>query len=220
VTLTERIDELLKFRSVDPLYGAFLARQLVRASFEEKLQALESVLPLPPAIERKVRLDEMAPGPLQLQVLQPSLIKAGLLIVTPDGGMRRVVEDAGADYWAEEVEPPPPTVAEMLKMLFESGLATPEAVFVQPKWVAGGVAALESDFHKYVRARDLVKNEGLILRHLLRLTILTGEFFAHGDDPDYEQIGELATRVCRSVDERYTDRFLESEREARSLAPV
>ena len=53
VTLDDRIRKLLDFRSVDPLYGAFLAEQLARGSFEEKIQALESVLPLPPAIERR-----------------------------------------------------------------------------------------------------------------------------------------------------------------------
>ncbi|MCH9053960.1 MAG: PAS-domain containing protein, partial [Proteobacteria bacterium] len=65
VTLNDNIHELLTFRSVDTLYGAFLSRQLVRSSFEEKIQALESVLQLPPAIERLLRLPELEPGPMQ-----------------------------------------------------------------------------------------------------------------------------------------------------------
>jgi hypothetical protein len=94
-------------------------------------------------------------------------------------------------------------------------------VFVQPKWVAGGIFEHDGDFYKFVRARNLVKNEGLIIRHLLRLIILTDEFLAQSDgDPDYERIGELATQVCKNVDERYTDRFLASEAEARKLAAI
>ena len=92
---------------------------------------------------------------------------------------------------------------------------------VQPKWVVGGVFEFECDFYKYVRARDLTKNEGLVLRHLLRLVILAGEFLERsGGDPEYERIGELTTRVCQQVDLRYTDRFLASEQEAQKLAEL
>jgi hypothetical protein len=78
---------------------------------------------------------------------------------------------------------------------------------------------MDGEFYKYARARNLVKNEGLILRHLLRLVILAGEFLTRSDgDPDYERIGELATQICQQVDPRYTDRFLEAEEQAKQLA--
>jgi hypothetical protein len=113
------------------------------------------------------------------------------------------------------------TFPEMLKALFDAKLSTPELIWVQPKWVAGGVSEHAGDFYKFIRARDLAKNEGLILRHLLRLVILTGEFRERSDgDPDYEQIGEQATRVCQQVDPRYTDRFLQAEAESRKLVAV
>ncbi|MGB2987289.1 MAG: DEAD/DEAH box helicase [Phycisphaerae bacterium] len=222
VTLRDNIHGLLNFRSIDPLYGAFLVKQLVHGSFEEKVQALESVLPVPPAIERQVRLPELEPGPLQTQELEPRLIQMGLVTAHPGGGIATVVEDEGDDYWAEEDDTQRPlSLPEMLKALFDAKLKTPEDVFVQPKWVAGGVFEFECDFHKFIRARDLAKNEGLILRHLLRFIILAGEFLAQSDgDPDYERIGELATQVCTQVDLRYTDRFLTSEAEARKLAEL
>ena len=75
----------------------------------------------------------------------------------------------------EEIEEPP-TFPEMLKMVFEAKLASPEFVLVQPKWIAGGIYETADDFHKYTRNHDLLKNEGIILRHLLRLVILAGEF--------------------------------------------
>jgi superfamily II DNA/RNA helicase len=222
VTLHDTIYDLLAYRSIDPLYGEFLRNQLVHADYDEKLQALDSVLLVPPAIERTVRLPAKPPGPMQTNVLQPMLIQMGVAVTHADGGVALPkAEDEGEDYWEPDEEPRPLTLPEMLKALFDAKLASPEAIPIQPKWAAGGVFELNEDFYKFIRARDLAKNEGLLLRHLLRLVILTGEFLTRsGGDPDYERIGELATRVCRGVDPRYTDRFLEAEAEARKLVQV
>ncbi len=223
VTLNPGIYDLLVHRSVDPLYGAFLTEQLRRADFSEKLQALESVLSVPPAIQNAVRLPyELTPGPLQIESLQPTLLQMGVALLSEEGKLIPPPnEDEGEDYWEEKREPRPLSLPEMLKALFDARLETPEDVMIQPKWIGGGVFDQECDFYKFVRARDLVKNEGLVLRYLLRLVILAGEFLDRsGGDPDFERIGELATRVCRQVDERYTDRFLAAEAEARELARV
>jgi hypothetical protein len=217
VTLHDTIRGLLIFRSVDPLYGAFLADQLARGSYEEKLQALESVLTIPSAMERLVRLPEMPPGPLQSQSLLPTLLQMGIVMTHPEWGVVKVADDESVEA-DREGRPRAMTFPEMLKALFDAKLSTPESIWVQPKWVAGGVSEHAGDFYKFIRARDLAKNEGLILRHLLRLVILTGEFRERSEgDPDYERIGEQATRVCQQVDPRYTDRFLQAEAEARKL---
>ncbi len=222
VTLNDTIYDLLAYRSIDPLYGEFLRGLLVHADFDEKLQALDSVLLVPPAIGRSVRLHDKPPGPLQNNVLQPMLVQMGVAITHADGGVVLPKnEDEGEDYWEEEEEQRPLSLPEMLKALFDARLATPEDIAVQPKWAAGGLFEVEGDFYKFIRSRDLAKNEGLILRHLLRLAILSGEFLLRSDgDPDYERIGELATQVCRGVDPRYTDRFLEADAEARKLGPA
>lgn len=208
VTLNESIHRLLTFRSVDPLYGAFLAEQLAHGGDAEKLLALESVLELPPRIVRRVPIpDDLPPGPLQSQVLEPLMVQMGVVIARVDG-----VEDEEDDFdpWAteEELNQRPPTFPEMLKIAFDARLAGPEPVPVQPKWIAGDVQRLDGEFFKFVRARELVKQEGLVLRHLLRLVILAGEFFLWTEDPAYQQIGEQATRACQRVDRHYTDRFL------------
>ncbi len=221
VSLHETINELSGFRSIDPLYGVFLARKLVRASFAEKVQALESVLQIPFAIERKVKLPDMEKGPLQSHEVEPELITLGLATLHPEGGLLAVSEDEGKDYWEDDENERPLTFPEMLKVLFDAKLKTPEPVPIQATWVAGAVFEIDCDFYKFVRERDLTKNEGIILRHLLRLIILALEFLNHSDgDPDYQAIGELATRVCRNVDSRYTDRFLASESEMSKLAPI
>ncbi|MHC4698385.1 MAG: DEAD/DEAH box helicase [Planctomycetota bacterium] len=220
VTLDESINDLEVFRSIDPLYGAFLVKQLARSSFEEKLQALDSVLPISPAIVRQVRLpEELEPGPHQINELAPKLLTMGIALPHPDGGLAMPQDQAGPDYWDND-SPPQMTFPDMLKALFDARLSTPEAIEVQPKWTAGGIIELQCDFYKFVRNRNLVKNEGLILRHLLRLVILAGEFLLRSDgDPEYEQIGELATKACKLVDPRYTDRFL-AEADAKKAIPL
>lgn len=216
VTLDESIQKLLNFRSIDPLFGAFLAEQLVYGNFDEKLLALEAVLELPPAILRKIPIPEELPkGPLQENVLEPLMIQMGVVIAQPSRAEDE--EKKPYDPWAEEEEPPP-TFPEMLKIAFEAKLAAPEPALVQSKWVAGGAFELDCEFFKFVRSRNLIKQEGLVLRHLLRLVILTGEFLTLTEDPDYQRAGELATQCCRRVDERYTDRFLaEAEGMRRSM---
>ena len=222
VTLHGHITELLTFRSVDPIYGVFLARQLARATFVEKMLALESLLPVPRAIERQVRPPDIEPGPFQTGELEPLLLQMGIALPHPDGGLRLPQQESAPDYLADDRDLAPPiTFPEMLKALFDSKLATPELIFVQPKWVCGGIVELECEFYKFVRARDLAKNEGVILRHLLRLVILAGEFLElSGSDPDYQRIGELATRACQRVDPRYTDRFLAEAQAETRTAPA
>ena len=217
VTLDESIYRLLNYRSVDPPFGDFLAGQLGYASFEEKLLALEAVLEVPPVILRHVRIpDELPKGPLQEQVLEPLLTALGVKLSRPEPeeepGPRRWV-----DKWEEEDEERPPTFPEMLKLAFEAKLAAPEPAYVQPKWIAGDAFARDGEFFKCVKALDLVKQEGLILRHLLRLVILAGEFQVRTEDPEYQRIAELATKTCARVDEKYTQRFLQ---EAQALREV
>ncbi|MBK9119595.1 MAG: DEAD/DEAH box helicase [Phycisphaerales bacterium] len=211
VTLDDSMHQLLNYRSMDPLFAEYLARTLTHADATEKLVALEAVLEVPRPILRNVRLpeDRLPKGPLQTQVLEPLMISMGVALAgasaeaEPEDGPRRWV-----DRWEESDEPPPPTFPEMLKLAFEAQLAAPEPVFVQPKWIAGDAFERDGEFFKSVKALDLVKQEGLILRHLLRLVILAGEFHTRTEDPDYAHIAEQATRTCQRVDPQYTEHFL------------
>ncbi|MGI0149857.1 MAG: hypothetical protein ACREDF_10050, partial [Thermoplasmata archaeon] len=160
----------------------------------------------------------LQPGPFQKTVIEPLLIQMGVALVQPGGGIVAVTNENDDPYAEYDDEPRPLLLPEMLKTLFDAKLSTPEGMLIQPKWILGAILEHGEDFFKFVRARDLLKNEGLILRHLLRLVILGGEFRARsGGDPDYEHIGTVATRVCQRVDERYTDRFLSAEAEAKKV---
>ena len=209
------IEKLLTFRSVDPLYGMFLSQQLNYGNFEEKLQILESVLEVPPVIVRRTRLPDLPKGPLQTEVIEPLMISMGVALARPES--EEDLEDRRYDPYAEEEERPP-TFPEMLKIAFDARLAMPEPIRIQPKWIAGAAFAMDCEFFKYARSADLIKQEGIVLRHLLRLVILAGEFFLLTEDPDYQRISELATDCCRRVDERYTARFLAEAESIRKMA--
>ncbi|MCO6436447.1 MAG: hypothetical protein J5J06_05115, partial [Phycisphaerae bacterium] len=113
------------------------------------------------------------------------------------------------------------SLPEMLAALYQAKLASPEDVPAQPQWIVGGILEQGGDFYKYIRNRDLQKNEGLILRHLLRFVILAGEFQTQsGGDPTYQDFAAQVTTICQSVDPRYTERFLSAEEEAKKLGPV
>ena len=216
VTLNDAIYRVLNFRSVDPLYGEFLASELRFSNFEEKILALESVLEMPPAIVRRMYMPDLPPGPLQSTVLEPLMVQMGVVIARPDGAPDEDEDFEGG--FEDEEEPQPPTFAEMLKIKFEAQLAAPEPVFVQPKWVAGA-ATLEFDceFFKFVGNRSLLKQEGLILRHLLRLAVLAGEFIVRTEDPDFQRLAQLVTRTCQRVDPQYTARFLSESESLKQL---
>jgi hypothetical protein len=219
VTLHDSVRKLMDFRSVDPLYGAFMAGQLVRSSPGEKLQALESVLPTAPSLRWKVALPDMLePGPLQSEVLQPQLLQAGLLIVDGDGDLVIPMEEHDPDFWDDRARKRRVSLPQMLKLLFDSRLASPEEVEVEGKYIAGGIFEAADDFYRYATNRELVKQEGILLRHLLRLVILAGEFHVYsGEDPDYAAIADRVTAICTTVDRRYTDHFLADQQDAREL---
>ncbi|HWL93553.1 MAG TPA: DEAD/DEAH box helicase [Phycisphaerae bacterium] len=224
VTLHESIFRLLNFRGVDPLYGMYLVGQLNYADYAEKLIVLESVLELPPVILRKVRLPEREPGPLEREIMLPLMISMGVVLArvpSKEGdGSENDFDDSRPEddpWWDGVSRNRPPNFPEMLKIAFEAKLAAPEPIFVQPKQIGGDVFE-DCEFYRLVRNRELTKQEGLILRHLLRLVTLSEEFAAMTQDPDYRRIGETATRVCHGVDPRYTDKYLADLQEIRKLA--
>ncbi len=217
VTLNEGIARLEVFRTLDPLFSAFLCQQLAVSSLEEKILALDSALSIPPVLERKLRIPDLPPGPLETEVLAPLMIELGVVVARRG---TRDDEEEEDDFLDENGDfQRPPTFPEMLKIAFEARLANPEPAFMQPKWCAGAAFDHACDFFRFVRAADLVKQEGIVLRHLLRLVILAGEFFTYTEDPAYQSIGEKATQTCRRVDASYTDRFLAEAADFHKIKP-
>jgi hypothetical protein len=209
---TPELEKLLVFRSVHPLYGAFLINELGIADRDERIQAMESVLEVPRPVLRYLRVPhDLAPGPLAMTRLDPELIRRGLILapVPPPE------DDEEADE--EERWERPPTVAEKLRLLFDARFPEVTDLNTQSVWCAGELLRYAGNFNKYVQTRDLIKQEGIVFRHLLRLILLCGEFaqIAPPDadlaawQADLRDLAEQLTASCRAVDPESTDETIE-----------
>jgi superfamily II DNA/RNA helicase len=204
LTVNPDIEELLKWRSLDPLFGSWLRRTLVAASLDEKMLALESALFLPYRVVKRCDLPwDMEKGPLQSEIIEPLMISMGVDINPPEPEE----SDGPRAFWEDRPEGPP-SFPEMLALAYEHELAVPEETEVQTKWIAGALHHGDGDFHKFTGSRELAKSEGIVLRHLLRYTLLALEFHDTTEDPDYELLAHRAEETCRNVDPKETERTL------------
>jgi superfamily II DNA/RNA helicase len=209
---TPALDKLLVFRGIHPLYAAFLLDQLGLANRDERLQAFESVLEMPRPLLRYVRVPfELPPGPLATTRLDQELIQRGLMAA-------KVVKEPGEEEEEDdEDEEWPLMFAEKLGLYFEALYPDVTDMRLQSVWAAGEVLRCGGNFNLFVKTRDLVKQEGIIFRHLLRLILLCGEFLQvcpEGTTPeewqaDVKDLADRLTASCREVDPHSTDQMME-----------
>jgi hypothetical protein len=186
--------------------------QLGIADAKERVQAMESVLELPRPILRYVRVPrELPPGPMAALRLDTELIRRGL-IVAPVPKAEEEEEDE-----REYDEEYPPTLADKLRLLFDALFPEAGEFRTQSVWCAGELLDFGGNFNKFVQSRDLVKQEGIVFRHFLRLILLCGEFAlvtppdatASQWQADMRSLAEQLTSSCRSVDPASTDEIIE-----------
>jgi superfamily II DNA/RNA helicase len=214
---TPALAKLLVFRSVHPLYGAYLIDLLGMADRNERIQALESVLEMPRPLLRRVRVplpEELPPGPLVTTRLDPELIQRGLIAapIEGEGGEDEEEFDDDRPPWER-----PPTLADKLRLYFDALYPQVTDVITQSVWAAGELFAFAGDFNKYVQARELVKQEGIVFRHLLRLILLCGEFrqvcppgtTKEEWEAELKDIADRLAESCRAVDPASTDQMVE-----------
>jgi hypothetical protein len=215
---TAKLDHMLVFRSVHPLYAVYLLEHLGIGDRNERLQALESMLEVPKPVLKYVRVprpDEMPPGPLAAR-LDPDLIQRGL-IAAP---LPEPQDDEEDDGWERE-EDRPPTLAEKLRLLFEAKYPDVADAHTQSVWAAGELFRHGNNFNLYVKVRDLTKQEGIVFRHLLRLILLCGEFAQvcpvdttpEAWQADMRDLANQLTESCRAIDPASTDEMMEKARE-------
>ncbi len=213
---TDKLDRLLVFRGIHPLYADFLLQHLGIANTEERIQAMESVLELPRSLGRSVWVPlqhDLPPGPLAMERLDVELVQRGLMAPPAE---------PGDDEDDDEFTPRPPHLAEKLRMLFDAEHPRVHDLRTSPVWVVGELLRYNGEFDKYVRAADLTKQEGLIFRHVLRFILLLGEFAAvqpddvpaDGTDPNWSDelrvMADQLTESCRTVDPESTDKMIEN----------
>lgn len=227
---TPELDKLVLLRSVNPLYGLFLLQHLGIADRAERLQAIESVLELPPSLGYAVRVpkqEDLPPGPLAMTRLDPLLLQLGLVSAAELGQVDEDEEEASP--WDEDMRRPRVmTLADKLERLFNFHYPTVTDYRVFPVWAAGEVLEFQGDFNKYVTSKRLQKQEGIIFRHLLRMILLLGEFrpLVPSDTTSEEwesflsETIEVLTFACRGVDPSSTDKMLEDFQATDITAPA
>jgi superfamily II DNA/RNA helicase len=221
---TERLSLLMKLRSVNPLYGLFLLRHLGLADVVERYQIFESLLELPASVGCLVRVpkpDELANGPLSVERLDSMLVSMGLATVEeliPKTEAEEFEERERRRHFAGWVEERVYVIslAERLLRLFLFEYPAVE-MRINPVWAAGELMLeFNGDFNKYITAKSLQKQEGIIFRHLLRLILLIGEFRElNVEEYDWKQwqtdlteMIEGLTKCCIVVDPKSTEEFL------------
>ncbi len=214
-TPTPALDNLLVFRSIHPLYGAWLLEHLGIANRDERIQALESTLEIARPLLRHVRVpwpDKLPPGPLAAR-LNDELVRRGLKVALPPPG-----EDEEEEDDDERFRERPPTLADELRMLFDATHPDIQDVNTLAVWSAGELLRdYAGNFNLYVRTRDLIKQEGIIFRHLLRLILLCGEFAQvcpkditrEEWQAELRDISDRLTASCRAVDPASTDEMIQ-----------
>jgi superfamily II DNA/RNA helicase len=223
-TPTEHLARLMQLRSIQPLYGVFIADHLVIADDNERLQALESVLELATSLLSSVRVpppEELPPGPLATERLHPLLLQMGLATAEELRGGASEEEDStsesarGGYHRFKEPPPRPLTLAEKLHRLFLAEFPRVTELRVRPVWIAGEVLQFGS-FAKYISAHQLQKHEGLLFRHLLRLVLLLDEMAnlppTESTPQEWEDrldaLADRLIRICGEVDPESTDEAL------------
>ena len=117
----------------------------------------------------------------------------------------------------EEEDGRPPSLADKLRLLFDALHPHEPDLITQSVWAAGELLRYGGNFNQYVQSRDLVKQEGIVFRHLLRLILLCGEFqqvspqdtTAEQWQADIKELVDALTASCRAVDPTSTDELIE-----------
>ena len=224
---TERLELLVRLRSINPLYGVFLAGHLAIADDTERLLALESALAMPGTVARYVRvpkLEELPAGPLATLRLDGRLLELGLASQQELIGRQQEDDDEPPRRRGEGVFDEPPvwviSIGEKLRRLFNFDFPKVHDVYTTPVHVAGEVLEFGGHFNKYIVAKGLQKQEGIIFRHLLRLILLLDEMASipplESTPEDWEDridaLIERLTACCREVDPESTDEALDQGR--------
>ncbi len=225
-TPTEKLPAILKFRTCHPLYGTYLLSLLGEADEREKMLAFESILEFPVSAVKPVRAKarDLGTGALAASKLDPELIARGLMSAKsadPDEE-----EDDFQNLPPEEREWPM-SFAEKVHALFQVKYPLLTDVRVVAIHCAGElIFDFNGNFDKYIKSKDMIRQEGLVFRHLLRLILLLAEFDQFepetGDPIDWHaQLHDMRQKLikcCHEVDPSSTDLALDPKLRADLVA--
>lgn len=225
-TPTDRLEILVRMRSINPLYGDFLAGHLAIADDTERLLALESTLDLSGTVARNVRvpkLEELPPGPLAEGRLDSRLLELGLATQEELRGKPPEDEEDEPRRGGQLFDEPRVwviSIGEKLRRLFNYDFPNVHDIRTTPVHVAGEVLEFGGNFNKYIVAKGLQKQEGIIFRHLLRLILLLDEMASIPPlestpeewEDRFDSLIERLSACCAQVDPESTDQTLKESR--------
>jgi hypothetical protein len=148
--------------------------------------------------------EQMPPGPLSTEFLNPLLLTRGLIT-------QQELTGYFDEVLRKKIYPMP--LAERMRLLFRCDFPGISDVFVRSVWCIGDLLRFGGNFDRYVKARNLTKQEGILFRHCLKMILLCGEFAQlepPGLDPsewrhDLAELAAILTETCRAVDPSSTD---------------
>ncbi len=129
---------MMVFRAVHPLYGLWLLDHLGIADDHELLQVLESLLAMPGSVAKLVRVpwpDDLPPGRLALEDIDPKIITAGLLAAED---LYPPADQSDVEF---ELRKYPVPLAQKTRLLFEAQIDHAGGLFTTPVWAAGDLLA-------------------------------------------------------------------------------
>ncbi len=224
-TPRNRLERIVQLKSINPLFGVFVADLLATADDHERIAVLESVLDVPGTVARHTRMpkiEDMPPGTLATSYLDPLLLQRGLASPEELGGARDEEEEEVRDkgfgrVMFEEPRVWPLTIGEKLLRLFRDDYPKVDDVSVTPVWIVGELLEFGGDFDKYVVTRKLQKEEGILFRHCLRMILLLDEMANIPPEnttietwEDWlDDLADKLTETCRNIDPQSTDEILQ-----------
>lgn len=202
------------FRAVHPLYGIYLMDYLGKADPQELIQILESLLEMPGSVAKAVRVpwpDVMPPGRLSVEVIDPAILTSGLAT------QEDLYPQADQSDVPPELRKYPIPLAQKMRLLFENAIDHAGGLFITPVWAVGDLLEHGGNFDQFIRSRDILKQEGILFKHFLRMILLCSEFAQltpAGAEPmewklKLDAIAGVLTTSCRTVDPQSTDQLLE-----------
>lgn len=217
---TERLPLLVQLKSINPLFGVYVANQLAAADPLERVAVLESVLQVPGTVARWVRMpdaDELPPGTLTTTHLDPTLLQWGLASPAELGQKNEDEEDGRRPReMFEEERVWPLTIGEKVLRLFRHEFPRVDDVRIEPVWIVGRLMEYGFDFNNFITTAKLQKEEGLIFRHCLRMILLLDEMAnvpptestVESWEDWLDELADQLTEMCRRVDPQSTDEIL------------
>ena len=156
-----------------PLYGLFLMDYLGKADPDEVIQILESLLEMPGSVAKSLRVpwpDELPPGRLATEVVDPAILTAGLAT------QEDLYPQADQSDVPPELRKYPVPLAQKMRMLFENTIDHAGGLFVTPVWAVGDLLGPRRRLRQIRPLARFLKQEGILFKHFLRMILLCGEF--------------------------------------------